>query len=75
MVGLMRIIIISEEKRRQTDGRSDRNIPFRPDHEHSLLSDLNNLHHPEYPMVRRLHGLAELRGVIAGLSATLNTAS
>ena len=42
-------------------------IPFRPDHGHELLDDAARGTHPGYPLVGRLRGLAELRGVIAGL--------
>jgi len=45
-----------------------RQIPFRPDHGHELLDDAARGTHPGYPLVGRLRGLAELRGVIAGLS-------
>ena len=48
----------------QTTGRT---IPFRPDHGHELLDDAARGTHPGYPLVGRLRGLAELRGVIAGL--------
>lgn len=43
-------------------------IPFRPDHGHELLSDIGRGTHPGYPLVGRMRGLAELRGVIHALS-------
>lgn len=46
---------------------SNRRIPFRPDHGHELLDDAARGTHPGYPLVGRMRGLAELRGVIAGL--------
>lgn len=58
---------LAEEDRRRAEGRADAVIPFRPDHGHVLLSDAGRPTHPGYTLVGRLRGLAELRGVIAGL--------
>ncbi len=58
-------IFLREEARRRAEGRSDAELPFRPDHGHELLSDIGGGTHPGYPLVGRLRGLAELRGVIA----------
>ncbi len=68
MVDLVRALL-GEEARRNTDGREDAVIPFRPDHGHELLSDIGSGTHPGYPLIGRLVGLAELRGVIAALTA------
>lgn len=61
-------VLLAEEKRRRKDGRWDADIPFRPDHGHALLTDEGRNTHPGYPLIGRLRGLAELRGVIAGLT-------
>ena len=58
---------LKEEKRRKAAGRPDVSIPFRPDHGQDILDDLNRKAQPGYPAIGRLKGLAELRGVIAGL--------
>ncbi len=59
--------LLAEEARRTEAGRADAQIPYRPDHGHALAGDLGRATHPGYPLVGRLRGLAELRGVIAGL--------
>jgi mannonate dehydratase len=60
--------LLAEEKRRVAEGRADTAIPFRPDHGHELLSDIGGGTHPGYPLVGRLRGLAELRGVARALA-------
>lgn len=60
--------LLEEERRRRDAGRADCEIPFRPDHGHELLDDASRNSHPGYPLIGRMRGLAELRGVIAGLS-------
>jgi len=60
--------LLGEEGRRRDAGRADCEIPFRPDHGHDLLDDAGRNTHPGYPLIGRMRGLAELRGVIAGLS-------
>lgn len=66
MVALIRILL-NEERRRKQVGQGD-DIVFRPDHGHELLSDIGRGTHPGYPLVGRMRGLAELRGVIHALS-------
>ena len=41
--------------------------PCSPDHGQDILDDLGRKAQPGYPSIGRLKGLAELRGVIAGL--------
>ena len=56
--------LLAAEKRRGTS------LPFRPDHGHDLLSDVQRKTHPGYPMIGRLRGLAELRGVTMSYDST-----
>jgi mannonate dehydratase len=58
---------LREEARRKAAGRADWSIPFRPDHGQDILDDQGRKAQPGYPAIGRLKGLAELRGVIAGL--------
>ncbi|WP_458792634.1 mannonate dehydratase [Yoonia sp. MH D7] len=67
MVAIIRVLL-NEENRRLETGRVDHTIPFRPDHGHHMLSDLGRELIPGYPLIGRLRGLAELRGVIRGVS-------
>ncbi|SEQ38687.1 mannonate dehydratase [Loktanella sp. DSM 29012] len=67
MVALIRVLL-TEQARRRDAGRADHAIPFRPDHGHHMLSDLTRDLIPGYPLIGRLRGLAELRGVIKALA-------
>ena len=67
MVALVRVLL-DEEARRRDAGRKDHAIPFRPDHGHHMLSDLACDLIPGYPLIGRMRGLAELRGVMRALS-------
>jgi mannonate dehydratase len=68
MVGTVRALI-AEQNRRRTEGRADWQIPMRPDHGQELLSDLGGHSTPGYPLIGRMRGLAELRGVMASFGA------
>lgn len=67
MVALVKVLL-AEEARRKAEGRADATIPMRPDHGHELLSDLGRGTFPGYPLIGRMRGLAELRGVMRALS-------
>ena len=60
--------LLREQKRRQEEGRKDWRIPFRPDHGHELLDDASKPTHPGYPVIGRLRGLAEIRGVMTAVA-------
>ncbi|MCG5486583.1 MAG: mannonate dehydratase [Sinorhizobium meliloti] len=64
MVATIRALL-TEEALRKAEGRADWQIPMRPDHGPSPLSDLDRPVMPGYPLIGRLRGLAELRGVMA----------
>ena len=63
--------ILLEQKRRFESGETDIAIPMRPDHGHKLLDDVNYNTTPGYPIIGRLKGLAELRGLEMGIKGSI----
>lgn len=63
--------ILREEARRTAAGRADHVIPMRPDHGRDMLGDVDRKAQPGYPLIGRMRGLAELRGLALGLGRGL----
>ncbi len=60
MVAVVKLLVDEERRRERAGGPR---LPLRPDHGHHLLDDRHRDTRPGYPLIGRLKGLAELRGV------------
>lgn len=65
------LALIREQLRRAGEGRKDLAMPYRPDHGHAMINDLENSAQPGYTCIGRLRGLGELRGLELGLRRLL----
>ena len=68
MVAVM-LPLLREQARRKAADDAQWRIPFRPDHGHALLDDARRKTHPGYPLIGRMRGLAELRGVMTAVAS------
>ena len=62
--------LLLEQARRRADHRPDWQLTFRPDHGHTMMDDLGKPPGitPGYSCIGRMRGLAELRGLMHGLT-------
>ena len=67
MVAVVRTLL-AEQARRMDEGHERWRIPFRPDHGHEIADDLRRGAFPGYPLIGRLRGLAEIRGVMKAVA-------
>ncbi len=65
MYAIMKVVVAENQTR-------DQPIPFRPDHGHQMLDDLNKVTNPGYSAIGRLRGLGELRGLELGVVRNLD---
>ncbi|MFO7923879.1 MAG: mannonate dehydratase [Bacteroidales bacterium] len=64
-------LLLEEQQRRIRMGRKDTRMPVRPDHGIKILDDFNREANPGYPLIGRLKGLAELRGLEMGIERAI----
>ena len=70
MIQVVKELLIEEKRRKHTDSE-DLDIFIRPDHGHEMMTDIDKDGNPGYSGIGRLKGLAEIRGVIRALSASI----
>lgn len=65
-------LLLKEQYRRKTEGREDIRIPFRPDHGKKMLDDFRRKSNPGYPLIGRMKGLSEIRGLETAIERAVN---
>jgi mannonate dehydratase len=70
MYTVMKALVLEQQKRIKV-GRKDVIMPFRPDHGHKILDDLQKKTNPGYSGIGRLRGLAKIRGLELGIRRSL----
>jgi mannonate dehydratase len=69
--GVMKALVL-EQRYREDEGRKSRRMPFRPDHGHLMIPDMEKQGiYPGYSLFGRMRGLAELRGLELGIRRSL----
>ncbi len=64
-------LLLKEQSRRKNEGREDIRIPFRPDHGKKMLDDFRRKSNPGYPLIGRMKGLSEIRGLETAIERIL----
>lgn len=70
-VDIIRLLqtLLGEGERREQAGK-DWQLPLRPDHGHQMLDDIGRDNYPGYSLYGRMKNLAEIKGLLTGLSAS-----
>lgn len=66
--------LLGEQNSRKAHSRTDYRLPMRVDHGLRMLSDFNHDYNPGYPLIGRMKGFAELRGLEYGIIRMLEQA-